>query len=215
MGNVTQMLKATGMTMSDLRSTVFAQQAGLNIIMKICKVTDKEIRQEYDKNKNTTFTKPESAQMAGIICNTKDKATKAYDQVKKGKDFSAVSKEMSDEEFVRKNGGRLGRLYRGQQGLPEQISKTAFSLKPNAISAPFYVKMQGQPDQWVVLKVMDRTPKTTMSFDSVKVRIKEELLIKKGDGVLQTMVKKARKSARIVVVASKYKKLEKQLQKPK
>lgn len=212
MGDVNQMLRMSGITMSDFRHTVFVEQSAMNIINKITKVTDQEVRREYDKNKITVFTRPESSNVAVIVCKSKAKAAKAYEQVKGGRDFGTVSKEMSDDDFVRSNSGRIGRVFQGQKGLREEIAKVVFSLKVNEISEPFNVKM-GPSDQWVVLKVLDRLPRGTMSFDSVKARIREQLLMKKGDPKLQAMIKQARANAKIVVVASKYKKLEKQLKK--
>lgn len=209
-GSLTSVLQQRGITLDEYKKEIRTQQAFLNIVTKGVSVSDKEIKDFYDKSKDTLYTKPERTQIGAIICKSKDKIMKADAQLKARQDFSTVALNLSDDERSRREGGTLGWVWRGQKGVPENLIENAFALKIRSVSEPFEVK-QGNEDQWVILKALDRKPKTILSFADVKDQIREGIAFSKGQRQtdVAALVEKTREKAKIKVNSERYRMLEK------
>jgi peptidyl-prolyl cis-trans isomerase C len=107
-------------------------------------------------------------------------------RLKKGEDFAAVAKEVTEDPSGKTNGGDLG--YFGKEQMVPEFAKIAFKLDKGGISDP--VKTQFG---WHVIKVEDKRNKTPPSFDDVKPQI-EQFVVRKAQAEL---VQKLRTEAKI------------------
>ena len=210
-GSLSQILEQRGMTIEEIKKELYVQQAMVKIITKGIEVNDKEVRDQYDSRKDTVFTKPENVEIAAIICSKKDTIDKAYQQITQGVDFGTVALRLSENELTKQSQGRLGRVWRGQQGVPENIIETAFKLKVNEVSKPFQVKQEKEAPQWVIIKALEKKAKVVRTFDEVKDQLREEIALAKGRNVndITEIIKKKREASTIVITPERYKQLSK------
>jgi len=85
-------------------------------------------------------------------------------RLRKGENFEALAKEMTEDPSGKANGGDLGYFTKDQM-VPE-FAEAAFKLKPGEISGP--VKTQFG---WHVIKLEDSRTKAPPTFDEVKGQI--------------------------------------------
>ncbi len=107
-------------------------------------------------------------------------------RLKKGEDFAAVAKELTEDPSGKANGGDLG--YFGKEQMVPEFSEIAFKLDKGGISDP--VKTQFG---WHVIKVEDKRNKKPPSFEDVKPQI-EQFVVRKAQAEL---VQKLRTEAKI------------------
>lgn len=110
-------------------------QETLRAVEKRSRPTEKELRAEYEKNKNK-YRKAGNVTAAHIMVATEAEAKKLLQKIKKGEKFDELARKYSLAP-ERGQGGSLGKMQRGQYqrtGLPPIIEETAFSLKPGTYS---------------------------------------------------------------------------------
>ena len=79
-------------------------------------------------------TSAEQVQARHILVQTYDDAVKVEDRLKKGEDFAALAKELSQDTGSKDQGGDLGWFPRGK--MLKEFEDAAFSLSANQISQP-------------------------------------------------------------------------------
>jgi peptidyl-prolyl cis-trans isomerase C len=141
-------------------------------------VTDAEARDFYDKNPDK-FTQPETVRASHILVTVDPKADDAakkasrakIDRVlkraKAGEDFAALAKENSDDGSAQ-TGGDLN--YFPREDMVPEFSKAAFQLKTGEISEVVTTQFGHH-----IIKLTDRKPASTVTFDQVTDRIKKVL----------------------------------------
>jgi parvulin-like peptidyl-prolyl isomerase len=164
-------------------------------------VTDEEAKQFYEANK-TEFQQPDTVKASHIlflvnkddseeIVNQKLEAAKmAEARAKKGEDFMALAKELSEEPGAKESGGDLG-FFPKDRMVPE-FSEVAFSQKVGDISDPVRTQFG-----WHVIKVTDKKAAGTVPYDEVKAQLTTYLKAKKQEEAAQTLLKSLRTSAQI------------------
>jgi len=95
-----------------------------------------------------------------------DKVKNTIERVKKGEDFGALAKALTEDPSGKQDGGDLGYFTRDQM-VPE-FSEVAFGLEKGQVSGP--VKTQFG---WHVLKVEDKRTRTPPPFDQVRGEIEQ------------------------------------------
>lgn len=129
-------LKEQGLTSAqvrnDIRSQIVSEKIFEEVTRKV-KVTDKQVADDYEKNKAAQFSQPESREVRHILVKTKAKADDLYSQLQGGADFSDLAKKFSEDTGSKANGGKLT-ISKGQTVAP--FDKKAFELKKNEISTP-------------------------------------------------------------------------------
>jgi peptidyl-prolyl cis-trans isomerase C len=133
--------------------------------------TEKEIRAEYDKNKED-FRRIGKVTASHIMVANEKEAKDILEKLNKGSDFAELAKKYSLAP-ERQKGGSLGEMTGGQHqktGLPEVIEKTAFSLKAGEHSG--VVKSQFG---WHVVRTSKKEESGQMSFDQVRGSIENKL----------------------------------------
>jgi peptidyl-prolyl cis-trans isomerase C len=163
-------------------------------------VSDSDIRAFYENNPEA-FKQPERVKASHILikvdpaadASQKSEAQKKIDlvQVKlqKGEDFTALAKEYSEGPSG-PQGGDLGYFTRGQMVKP--FEEAAFAMKPGEVSGMVETRFG-----YHLIKVTDKTAKTTMPYDGVKERLGEFLKKKKIQEEINVYVKGLEEKAKI------------------
>ena len=177
-GDVRTALAQRGMTLDDLKRQTTVQQSMINVVSKGISIPDDKVKKAYNEAlnaKNSPFIRPEGTKISGIICKDKAKADKAYKLLSEGTDFGTVAMQYSESPSGKQSQGILGWVSKGMQGVPPEVSNTAFSLQVGKFSKPFHVT-----GTWVILKADQRRPKKITTYDEVKDMIREQLAIREG-----------------------------------
>ena len=216
--NLAAVLGRQGITLDEHKKDLRAQLARINVITKGINVPEKDIREAYDRSKDKQpITRPEQVKIGAIICAAESNAKKAYDRIKQGIDFSTVASTMSEDATTRREKGVLGWVWRGQPGVPPILIDAAFKLKVNDISQPLAIEENGKVVQWVILKALDRRPKTVVSFADMKDQIREALAIAKArrQTDFNAMLDAKLKKSKIRIYSDRYKGVERFLEEAK
>jgi peptidyl-prolyl cis-trans isomerase D len=111
---------------------------------KGAQVSDADIEQEYNAFKTERYTEPEEVHARHILLTVapdaddkqrdaaRARATAVLERLKKGEDFAAVAKEVSEDKANKDNGGDLGFIRRGRA--EEAFESAAFALQPGELS---------------------------------------------------------------------------------
>jgi parvulin-like peptidyl-prolyl isomerase len=160
-------IKKQGSTLADVRDTIFLNVLQQNVTKKLTaniKVTDKEARDYYDKNKSS-YEKPTSRDLAHILVKTKAKAEKIYQQLKNGADFGKLAEKNSTDSTSAVKGGKLG--VQAENALVKPFSTVAFKLKTGEISKPVHTQFG-----WHVIKALGPViPHSVSPFSKEKAAI--------------------------------------------
>ena len=164
-------------------------------------VTEEEAKKFYEENK-TEFTQPETVKASHIlfrvnkedsedVVNQKLKAAQGAEaRAKKGEDFTALAKELSEEPGAKESGGDLG-FFPKDRMVPE-FAEVAFKEKVGEISDPVRTQFG-----WHVIKVTEKKPAGTLPYDEVKSQLMTYLKSKKQEEAAQEVLKSLRDSAKI------------------
>ncbi|MFN4197080.1 MAG: peptidylprolyl isomerase [Caldimicrobium sp.] len=160
-------------------------------------VTEEEMRKYYENNKSN-YREPEGVQLKHILIfvdskegkeaeeRALNKAKQIRDQLLKGAKFEELAKLHSDDLASRNKGGDLGILRKGDT-IPE-FEEKIFSLKVGEISEPIR-----SPYGYHIVKVVKKVPASQLSFETVKDRIKEDLLKEKEKEQLEKELENLKK----------------------
>lgn len=144
----------------------------INNVMEQIKVTDDELKKEYEANKEV-YKVPEQVQAAHILVDTEALVKRAQEMLNE-KEFAEVAKEMSKCPS-KQNGGDLGMFGRGQM-VPE-FEEAAFSMKEGEVSDP--VKTQFG---FHLIKLIKKQEAREKSFDEAKAELNQKMLVSKQQG---------------------------------
>jgi peptidyl-prolyl cis-trans isomerase C len=181
------------------RSLRIQQLVDQEVFEKIV-VEPAEVNSFYESNPKA-FDVPEQVRARHIIVRFKEGATdadkkearaaidKAAERLKKGEDFEAVAKEVS-QDGTASNGGDLGYFGRGQM-VPE-FDTVAFSMEKGKVSAVVETRFG-----FHLIKVEDKREPRKLTVQEVGPRIVEFLKQKKGQEGLKKYVDDLRAQAKI------------------
>ncbi len=164
-------------------------------------VTSEEAKAFYDSNQ-TEFDEPETVKASHILILVKKDdseevvqeklatAKKAAARAKKGEDFTALAKELSEEPNVEQSGGDLG-FFPKDRMVPE-FAEVAFVQDVDTISDPVRTEYG-----WHVIKVTDKKAAGVVPFDDVKDQLTAYLQTDKKRKAVAGVLKKMKDSAKI------------------
>jgi peptidyl-prolyl cis-trans isomerase C len=164
-------LKKLLLTEEQVKSDVRAQLLEEALYKKVTedvKVSDEEIKTQYDKNK-AQYQQAATREVRHILVKTKAKADALHRQLENGGDFAALAKKNSTDPGSKGQGGKLT-VSKGQTVPP--FDKAAFSLKKNQLSQP--IKTQYG---WHIIEPLSEVkgPSTT-PLAQVEEAIKQQIL---------------------------------------
>ena len=200
-------VRGEGMTMSKYREVVRGQVSRLKLIQQKVrnrvKVTEQDIRAEYDKYVKLQQDDPE-VHIRHIVLQldvhaspeqteaVRQRAQAIAEEARKpGVDFATLAKQKSEGASAR-DGGDIGYFKRGVM-LPE-YEKVAFRLKPGEVSDPVRTEKG-----WHVIKVEEFRAAAIRSYEQMKDVIREQLARTQLDKATQAYVQELRQAAVIDV----------------
>ena len=177
-------------------------------VMDKITVTDDEMLQYYNQNK-ASFAKDEKVRVNLIMFDVKDNATQqmkdekknladqALARIKKGEDFEAVAKEVSQDMRTKNRGGNAGLFARGKRIdlYGEAFEKQAFSLPLTTVSDVF----QGK-NGYYIIKVMEKKPQEQETFEEVKQRIERTLKTEKQKTAMESYLEGLKKKYSVKIL---------------
>jgi parvulin-like peptidyl-prolyl isomerase len=99
------------------------------------------------------------------------KARAAAERIRNGEDFSAVAKELTEDQAGKQNGGDLAYFAKGR--MAPEFSEAAFNLQVGDISEPIKTVFG-----WHIINVLDRRPRKAPAFDIVRPQLQAYLVRK-------------------------------------
>ncbi|RXJ57586.1 peptidylprolyl isomerase [Candidatus Marinarcus aquaticus] len=158
-------------------------------------VSDKEIKEYYTKNEEK-FKTDEKLKARHILLKDEAAAKSVIKELNGAKDKLAKFTELAKSKSTGptgKNGGSLGE-FSAKQMVPE-FSKAASALKKGAYTKSPVKTQFG----YHVIYLEDKTPAQKLSFDDVKVKIKQALIQEKFRNNIKDVVSELRKKANISI----------------
>ncbi len=166
-------------------------------------VSEKEI-EKYFKTHQDEFRVPEKVKVTHILIKVdssasakvkeekKGKAEEILARAKKGEDFSALAKQLSEDTKTKKKGGIVGLFARGSKD-PE-FEKAAFNLKENEISDLVLSK-----EGYHIIKLLNKKEGKTKSLKEASSRIENKLKQKKRNEGIEKLMKDLKSKTKVVV----------------
>ncbi len=159
------------------------------VVVKDISVTDKDVEQYYEINKDK-FTVPKQVHARHILIKAessatdeekkkaKAKAEEILEQLRKGEDFAKLAGEYSEDPGSRTKGGDLGYFARGAMVKP--FEDAAFAMKPGETSGVVETSFG-----YHIIKVEDIKEAQTKPFAEIKTKLTEQLTneMKKEKGI--------------------------------
>lgn len=145
----------------------------LEAVRKSVKVSDDEVKQEYEKEIKT-YTYPAKNAYSVIYVNDKEQADKIASDLASSVDFDTIAKKMNQDNKVSPYGknGSIGWLVE-DDSLPE-VFKEAHLTQIGQVSAPI-----AADGGYVFIKLDGMKKSEVMDFDFAKVKIYEKLINQK------------------------------------
>jgi parvulin-like peptidyl-prolyl isomerase len=135
---VTAQFKSTGLTRTLLRHRVETKLLAAAAVKRVGgspKVTDAQVKAQYDKEKSTTYAQPAQRKIRHILVKTKALADQLYAQLSSSDaSFAALAKRYSIDTSSKVNGGELGLISRTSVVKP--FGDVAFTEPVGVVSKP-------------------------------------------------------------------------------
>lgn len=166
-------LKQYNLTKEDLFQDYKINVTAQKIATKDVQISDAEIKDYYDKNKET-LGEPEELKARHILVKDEAKAKDLYEKLKANpNDFEKLAKENSEDPGSKENGGMLEPFGKGKM-VPE-FETAAFAAKVNDIVAP--VKSEFG---YHIIQVLEHKEGKVPALDEVKAKIEKTLKTQKA-----------------------------------
>jgi len=136
---------------------------------KRVKIKEEDIKKYY-KDKINEFKEKEfdCYQIWIKNPNDKNKAENAYEDLKKGMDFSTVAKKYSEDENSKNKGGYIGKIKK--ENLIPELREKALTLRDKE-----YTGVVKSKNGYFIIKI-DNQRNLTKTLDSCRSKIKDDLL---------------------------------------
>jgi len=186
-----EMLKARGLTETDVRSALREQLILDKALAKDVTITPAQIKQYFDKN-HASFDKPEEVTARHILVPNLAEAQKIEADLKAGQSFATLAQKYSTDPASKDKGGELGAFRRGQ--MVPAFDKYAFSAPLHQISPPIK-----SPFGYHIIEVESRTPGTKATLASATPQITDVLRQQQEAPLIQPFLSGLQQKANIVV----------------
>jgi foldase protein PrsA len=140
-------------------------------------VTDKEVEDFYNQNKQSMFTTPEQVDAYQMTLPTEAGAKEAKQMLDKGANFELVAHSKSIDQY-KDSGGKLPTVQKGSftpPGISREVMDQIFKLAPGKVSDPIK-----SGNNWVIVKVDKVKPQTTRTLADVKEDLRQQLMMQKA-----------------------------------
>jgi peptidyl-prolyl cis-trans isomerase C len=138
-------------------------------------VDDKEVKEYYEKNKDSKYRIPASVTFRAIIVNSKETADTVYRLLKKGIDFDSVFNKYNTDEQLKATSGLKKDVP--ENGKPQELVTAALKMKKGEISKP--IKLEKE-NKYAVIRVEEEPKKASYrDLDEVKDEIRRNIQAEK------------------------------------
>jgi peptidyl-prolyl cis-trans isomerase C len=148
------------------------QQYALRKMFKEITVSEEEIKDFYEKNKDTFITE-EMVSASHILVDTEEKANDVLEEITDGMSFADAAAQFSSCPS-KQAGGALGKFGRGQ--MVQEFEDAVFSMQVGEISGP--VKTQFG---YHIIKLTDHTPERHSTLEEVYQEVKDACMMEKQE----------------------------------
>ncbi|NBV41241.1 hypothetical protein EBR96_00505 [bacterium] len=167
-----------------LLATVIRQNTGAPVT-----VSESEMRQYYQENP-ALFKPGEQRLVAHILVRYEQEARQIQRLLNNGADFDKLAKDKSIDPNFSTNGGRLGWVSKGQ--LDPELDVAAYGTDKGAVS------IAKSRLGYHVVKVLDVQVRPGISFSQVQAQIRDTLIAKKKQTLLNDYLNGLKKNSRII-----------------
>ena len=178
-------LQTSGQSETDLlyrvKLSVLTNKLQQSIVKKKATVSDKEISDYYNKNKQR-FAQPETRDLEVVLATKKPKAQAALKAVKSGQKWAAVAKKFSTDDASKSQGGKLPGVTKGQQ--EKTFDAAIFSAQKGKVLGPIKTQFG-----FYVFRVTKITPAKQQTLEQVKTTLKNLLQSQGQQKALNDFVK--------------------------
>jgi len=177
-----------------LRSNVVKGRLLARVISPEVNVTEKDLRQYYDKHKDE-FVDEEYRLQQIFVSGQRDgqkRVTEAYNLLQEGKSFESVAKDYSDDTKSASAGGDIG--YVKKVDLIPQLRAAVVFLTPGV-----YSSIITTPYGFHILKLVEKKKGETLTFEMARDSIHEKIVQAESDKRYKDYVGKLRKGSYIEV----------------
>jgi peptidyl-prolyl cis-trans isomerase C len=153
-------------------------------------VDDKEIKEYYEKNKDSKYRIPASVTFRAIIVNSKETADTVYRLLKKGIDFDSVFNKYNTDEQLKATSGLKKDVP--ENGKPQELVTAALKMKKGEISKP--IKLEKE-NKYAVIRVEEEPKKASYRDlsevkDEIRRNIQAEKTKKAWDSLIDSLWQK-------------------------
>jgi peptidyl-prolyl cis-trans isomerase SurA len=177
-----------------LRSNVVKGRLLARVISPEVNVTEKDLRQYYDKHKDE-FVDEEYRLQQIFVSGQRDgqkRITEAYNLLQEGKSFEAVAKDYSDETKSATAGGDIGYVKKADL-IPQLLAAVVF-LTPGV-----YSSIITTPYGFHILKLVEKKKGEMLTFEMARDSIHEKIVQVESEKRYKDYVGKLRKGSYIEV----------------
>ena len=153
-------------------------------------VDDKEIKEYYEKNKDSKYRIPASVTFRAIIVNSKETADTVYRLLKKGIDFDSVFNKYNTDEQLKATSGLKKDVP--ENGKPQELVTAALKMKKGEISKPIRLEKE---NKYAVIRVEEEPKKASYRDlsevkDEIRRNIQAEKTKKAWDSLIDSLWQK-------------------------
>jgi len=177
-----------------IRSNVVKGRLLARVISPEVNVTEKDLRQYYDKHKDE-FVDEEYRLQQIFVSGQRDgqkRVTEAYSLLQEGKSFESVAKDYSDDTKSAAAGGDIG--YVKKVDLIPQLRAAVVFLAPGV-----YSSIITTPYGFHILKLVEKKKGETLTFEMARDSIHEKIVQAESEKRYKDYVGKLRKGSYIEV----------------
>lgn len=183
-------LSQYGMTEESLTRDTKFQLTISKILEPKTEVTDEEISQYFEANKDTFTDTPTTIRASHILVATQEEADAILAQLKGGADFATVAKEKSTDTASAANGGDLDFFKKAD--MDPAFGEAAFALKVGELSGVVQSSFG-----FHIIKKTEEKLGTYPALDEKKEEIRKTLVAQEASGLSQAWMTEIREKAKI------------------
>lgn len=190
-------LSQAGISESELPQKIEEQilaEKMLDKVFKEIKVEESEMKDYYEKNKNSFYTS-ETAEFAHVMVADEKTAQKVIEEIKGGLKFEEAVTKYSTDQMTKNNKGSFGALTKQviEQMFGPDFAKAIFSLKEGEVYEKPLVTASG----YHVVKLIKKEPAHLRTYEEAKADLKNIILQKKQQEVYTKWIDEVKKKATI------------------
>lgn len=156
------------------------------------RLTDEKLKPKYQEVLKLMPKGKQELMLRIIVLKTEEDAKKALDRIKKGEDFSAVAKDVSEDPQTKQEGGKLGVWIREIDlqalGLSnDDISHLVSSVKATNVQRVFKLDKKG----YALFRIDEKRPMTPPTYEQTKRQLKDAVAPAEAAEVIAELIKVA------------------------